>query len=130
MKKLFLFIVVLFIASAFSNAQSLLGKTPEQTAANKTKKLNNELSTSKYLPLPLSTDQEAKVKASFLEYEQQAHPIRKKHESSADKTKMRQELKTYQDKLDSQLKSILTADQYTKYQNIEKPKGEPGYFAD
>jgi len=130
MKKTFLFIAVLFFATAFSFAQSLIGKTPEHTAENKTKKLNNELSMSKYLPLPLSADQLIKVKASFLEYEQQAHPIRKKHESKADKTEMRQELKAHKDKLDAQLKGILTPDQYTRYENLANPKQEPAYFSD
>lgn len=130
MKKIFLFVSILFFASAFSYSQSLIGKTPEHTAENKTKKLNNELSNSKYLPLPLSADQLVKVKAIFLEYEQQAYPIRKKHESSADKTKMRQELKAHKDKLDSQLKGVLTPDQYTRYENIEFPKQEPAYFSD
>ena len=36
MKKLFLFVAVLFLTSAFTHAQGLLGKTPEQTAENKT----------------------------------------------------------------------------------------------
>ncbi len=128
MKKLFLFIAVLFFTSAFSHAQGLLGKTPEESAAKKTKKLNNELANSKYLPLPLSADQQTKVKAIFLEYEQAAHPIRKKHESSADKAKMKQELQSFKDKRDSQLKQVLTPDQYTKYTNMAYPTQEPAYF--
>jgi len=131
MKKILSFIAVVFFCYTASYAQSsLLGKTPEKTAENKTKKLNNELSMSKYLPLPLSADQQVKVKAIFLAYEEKAHPIRKKHESAADKTKMKAELKPLKAKLDSDLKQCLTADQYTRYENITQPKDEPAYFDD
>ncbi len=128
MKKTFLFIAVLFFTYAFSNAQGFLGKNPEESAERKTKKLNNELTNSKYLPLPLSADQQTKVKAIFLEYEQEAHPIRKKHEKSKDKKELRKELQSFKDKRDGQLKQVLTPDQYTKYTNMAYPTQEPAYF--
>jgi len=129
MKKIFLFSAIVFFSYAACFAQSsLLGKTPEKTAENKTKKLNNELSMSTNLPLPLSAKQLPEVKSIFLAYEEKAHPIRKKHESAADKSKMKAELKPLKAKLDSDLKQCLTADQYTRYENISFPKGEPAYF--
>ncbi len=93
-------------------AQGPEQRTPEQRAENKTKKLTTELG--------LSADQASKVKATILQKAQEADAIKAKYADASDKSAMKQELKTVKETEDNQLKGILSADQYAKYQTTKE----------
>ena len=89
------------------------GKTPEERAANQTKKLTEKLM--------LSADQATQVQAALLERMTQMQNI-KGMEKGAGKRKVAKEtMQTF----DGKMKTILSADQYTKFQELrEDMKGK------
>jgi hypothetical protein len=118
MKKLISFSLIALWFSIASFAQTKEPKTPEEKAEHQTKKLTTELS--------LSADQSTQVKPVLLQLHQSTESIKSKYASATDKTPMKQELKTARESADSQLKTIFTADQYTKYQSIKEDHKEQG----
>jgi|SRR6185437_15944030 len=120
MKKV-IFSLSLLVVSLFSFAQQKGNdnKTPEQRAQHKTQKLTSQLS--------LTTDQSSQVQNVFLQQEQQMAAVKSKYANAQDKSGMRAEMKPIRENTDKSLQSILTPDQYTKYQTMkEEHKGEHG----
>jgi protein CpxP len=110
MKKILSFCLMLLFISGIAMAQQSQNKTPEERAESQTQKLTKELS--------LTSDQSTKIKASLLQQGQQADAIRTKYANATDKKPMHQEIKTLHESKDAEIKKVLTADQYTKYQTI------------
>ncbi|MCB2408236.1 DUF4890 domain-containing protein [Hymenobacter lucidus] len=85
--------------------------TPEQRAEMMTKHLTQQLS--------LSTEQTARVQQLALTNTHQMEAVRSKYATAADRKGMGQELKTLKEQNDAQLKQILTAEQFTKYSQLQ-----------
>lgn len=124
MKKIILMSIVLiaFVATAFAQqpGQGRGAKSPEERANNQAQRLTKELS--------LSADQSTKVKTVLLDTEQKREAIRSKYSGSQDKSAMRTEMQTLKGQKDSQLKQLLTPEQYSQYQSMqaERQNKRPG----
>lgn len=84
--------------------------TPEQRATQKAERLSQQLN--------LSADQKSKVQAMYVEQGKEMEALRASYSASAstDKAKpQRQDKQALQEKWDTQLRSILTAEQYAQY---------------
>ncbi|HXA02837.1 MAG TPA: hypothetical protein VNW99_12660 [Cytophagaceae bacterium] len=81
--------------------------SPEQRADVHVKKMTQDLS--------LSSDQVPKVKAIVLDKTQKMDAIKAKYANSTDKKAMHQEMKTIHDQKETELKAVLTPEQYTKH---------------
>jgi protein CpxP len=82
-------------------------RTPEQRADMHVKKMTQDLS--------LTSDQVPKVKALMLDKIQKMDAIKAKYSNSTDKKAMHQEMKAMHDQKETELKAILTPEQYTKH---------------
>jgi Spy/CpxP family protein refolding chaperone len=89
------------------------GKTPEERAANQTKKLTEKLA--------LSADQATQVQAALLERMTQMQSIKGMEKGGG---KRRKAAKETMQAFDSKMKSILNADQYTKFQELREDMKE------
>jgi hypothetical protein len=90
------------------------GKSNEEKATHKTAHMTKELT--------LSTDQQTKVKAIFLDKLGKMDAIRAKYASATDKKGMHQEVKQVRDQEEAELKRILTPAQITKYNENKEEK--------
>jgi len=125
MKKRIGFIAVLFITSLFavSNIYSQTSdkapkKTPEERAKNRSEKMTKHLS--------LTDEQKQKVYDIWYSHCTQADALRN---STTDKETRKSEMKKLFESTDTQLQSVLTSDQLTKYNEMkekmkEKRKGK------
>lgn len=96
-------------AKAQDNVQSVAqqGQTPEQRASNQVQRLSKSLT--------LSNDQMAQIKPLLLELNQKRDAMRDAPDKRAAMKDMRDLVSVQEDKM----KTILNADQYTKYQDIK-----------
>ena len=85
--------------------------TPEQRADRQAQRLTKELS--------LSADQTEKIKQMELARGQEMQAMRGQASADNDRATMRQTMQTIRTKYDTQLKDILTPDQYTKYGQMQ-----------
>ena len=83
------------------------GQTPEQRASNQVQRLSKSLT--------LSNDQMAQIKPLLLELNQKRDAMRDASDKRSAMKDMRDLISTQDDKM----KTILNADQYTKYQDIK-----------
>lgn len=81
--------------------------TPEQRADQMAQRLTAQLG--------LSTDQTAKVREIALAQAQEGQALRSKYATAGSREGLGPDLKALRDKYDTQLKSVLTPDQYAKY---------------
>jgi len=81
--------------------------TPEERAERQLTMITEQLS--------LTADQSAKLKPIILQRVTEQQELRQKMQGK-DRQAMMTEMKTMQEKYDTQFKTILTADQYTKYE--------------
>jgi protein CpxP len=110
MKKLFVMIMMVVGFGAVANAQTKGGhKTPEQKAQHMTQVLTKKLN--------LTADQQTKVNTIFLNKAVQMDSLKKSH--AADRKATRQSRRAILTDLDGQLKTVLNADQQTKYTELK-----------
>ena len=83
-------------------------RSPEQQSQNQTQRLTKALN--------LSTDQEAKVQQLMLAQRQEVQTAIQS--AGGDRKAMGQAMRAGRDKFEGQLKTVLTPDQYTKYQQL------------
>lgn len=89
-------------------------KTPQQSADHHAAKLGQSLG--------LSASQQTRAHAVFLAESQEAQAIKAKYPAATQHKAMHQEIKTMHAKYQSQLKGVLTADQYTHYITMQQEK--------
>jgi Spy/CpxP family protein refolding chaperone len=102
--------------------------TPEQRADMHVKKMTQDLN--------LTSDQAPKVKSIMLDKIQKRDALKAKYANSTDKKAMHQEMKTLRDQKESELKAVLTPEQYNKHLQMreqekqkrmqDKKNGHPG----
>lgn len=123
MKKLLILLAAAALTIGTTNAQttspaqrSANGRpqpaTPEQQADRLTKQLN------------LSADQRTQVVALEQARREEMKTMRGQLQAGGDRTGMRQTMQTARDKYDTQLKGILTADQYTQYNQQREQRAD------
>ncbi|AIZ63457.1 hypothetical protein PK28_06700 [Hymenobacter sp. DG25B] len=83
---------------------------PEQRAEKMSQRLTQQLS--------LSADQTTKVQAILLAQGQEMDAIHTKYAASTDRKAAMPEMKASREKYETQLKGVLTAEQYTKYDQM------------
>ncbi len=111
MKKLiFSIAAAVFAVSSFAQTSPKTEKTPEEMASKRAEKLKTELS--------LSDDQKAKVQAALLERITKVKEIKAKYPN--DKKAANKEIKPVLLKFRENMKSTLTAEQYTKWEESKK----------
>ena len=106
-------VAAVFAVSSFAQDAPKTIKTPEEAANKRADKLKTELG--------LSDDQRAKVYAAILDRVTKVRAIKAKYPS--DKKAARKEIKPINDAFDTTIKSILTAEQVTKWEAL-KAKGK------
>jgi protein CpxP len=89
-------------------------RSPEQQSQNQTQRLAKELN--------LSADQETKVQQLMLAQRQEVQTAIQN--AGGDRKAMGQAMRAGRDKFDGQLKTVLTPDQYTKYQQLMTQRRE------
>jgi len=89
-------------------------RSPEQMADARAKQLTTQLG--------LNADQTEKVRQLTLTQAQQMQEKRASMMASGDREAMRTEMQTAREQYDTQLKTILTADQYTKYAQMREDR--------
>jgi|GEM_PF-788401 len=85
--------------------------TPEERAAQQSKRLTQELG--------LSADQTTRIQQIMLSRDQEMQAMRGQGQSGATREQMGEQMKANRTKYDAQFKEVLTADQYTKYTQME-----------
>ena len=122
MKNSFLLLAALALTTAAAHAQTTPAATdaqatpqsgrpmrsPEQQAQNQAQRLAKELN--------LTADQQAKVQQLMTAQRQEMQGAIQN--AGGDRRAMGQAMRAGRDKFDTQLKGVLNADQYTKYQQI------------
>ena len=110
MKKLMLTIagLVIVISLSFAQNPSKPTRTPEQKAAKRSEMLAQKLS--------LTPEQKQSVYNLILDRTTKVEAVKAKY--AADKKGMGKELKSIRDNFDTQMKSILTPDQATKWEQL------------
>ncbi len=112
-------LALLMLVGNFVWAQQQTPKTPEERAANQTKRLTENLG--------LNTDQNKSVYSLALAHAQQQDADRAKYQN--DREGMRNARKQNMDTFEAGLAKVLTADQMTKYNQMkadEKAKRQQG----
>ena len=84
-----------------------LSQSPEQMVARRVQYLAKELS--------LTADQQARLQPLLLTQRQQMQILREQHTTGGRRQGTAQDLKAAQAKFDEQLKTVLTPEQYTKF---------------
>ena len=117
MKKFILSLAAILIcAGAYAKDTAKVRKSPEEIAAKRSAQLKEKLE--------LTDDQKTKVYASMLDKINRKQAIKEKYKGGTDKKSMRMEMKAVEDGFDADMKSILTAEQYTKWQGIKTKQKE------
>ena len=88
--------------------------TPEERADAQAQRLTKQLS--------LTADQTPKVRAIALAQVQELQTLRGKYAAAGSRQGMGAELKAAQAKVDTQLKDVLTADQYSRYAQLHEDR--------
>jgi len=118
MKKL-----ILVIATAFAFSTVIFGQERQKMSAEEMAKKQTERMEQK---LSLTSEQKAKVEAINLKYAKQQQAEFQKKEAER-KAKIA-EMEKIRNEKNTELKAVLTADQYNKYQEQRKEKGKRGDF--
>jgi len=120
MKKQIGLIVILLLTSLFTintafsqNTEKAPKKTPEERAKNRSEKM------AKYLSL--TSEQQQKVYDIWLSHCTQADALRN---STTDKETRKSEMKKLFESTDTQLQSVLTSEQLTKYNEMKEKMKE------
>ncbi len=117
MKKIILGLVAVVMATgAYAHDSARVKKSPEEMANKKADKLKVELS--------LTDEQRTQVYTAVLDKINKSKTIREKYQGGKDKNAMRAEMKTVKENFDAKMKTILSADQYSKWQDIRKQQKE------
>lgn len=90
-------------------------RTPEQRADLQTQRLTTQLG--------LTAEQQPKVREIFLSQAKRVETLREQR-GSADRQAMMQQLQDARTSTDGQLKSVLTPEQYTKYEQLREDRME------
>ena len=98
-------LVILLMAGPLANAQNTESKTPEERARFQTEWMNRKLG--------LNETQQNQVETINLKYAQKNEPVLKSKERRITKLK---KLKSIQGEKDAELKTVLSPEQYEKYQ--------------
>ncbi len=121
MKKISTLLLLLFLIVATTFAQesaqtrpSREQRTPEERAEAMTARMTKEL--------PLNADQSTKIRAINLEQAKKMEAIRQKN--GEDRAASHSEFKALSGETDTKYKEVLTAEQFTKYQQQEQEKTE------
>ena len=109
MKKLFVTASIV-LASLVTFAQEHMGGRPQMDPAAQTEKLAKDLG--------LSDDQKAKISPIISDAIQQRKDARAK--SNGDRNAFRESMKTIEQNKDAQFKTILTDEQFKKYQQLKE----------
>lgn len=104
MKKLMIIAVMAGMAVS-AQAQEKAGKTSAERAQQRTERMTKELA--------LTPEQKAKVEAINLRYAEKGAEVRQARE--AERAQARKEGKAMHDAHDAEMKTVLTAEQYTKW---------------
>ena len=88
--------------------------TPEQRADAQAQRLTTQLG--------LTADQTPKVRALVLAQVQELQTLRGKYAAAGSRQGMGAELKAAQDTFETQLKAVLTADQYSRYAQLREDR--------
>jgi len=91
-------------------------RSPEQMADARAKQLTTQLG--------LNADQTEKVRQLALKQAQQMQEKRASAMASGDRSAMRGEMQAAREQYDTQLKTILTSEQYTKYTQLREDRIE------
>jgi Spy/CpxP family protein refolding chaperone len=117
MRKLMLAAIAVVFVCSTALGQQRQRPSSDDIAKKQTEQMTKNLS--------LTDDQKAKVDAINLKYAKKQEEAFKS--SKEDREAKREEMKKTRDAKDSELKAVLTADQYTKYQQIrEEQKNKRG----
>lgn len=92
----------------------MMNMTPEQRADMQAQRLTKQLG--------LSAEQTEKVKQMELARVQEMQAMRGQASAGGDRETMRQNMQAMRTKYDTQLKGILTADQYTQYSQLQQDR--------
>lgn len=95
-----------------TKANNKVRRTPQEKADARVKRMTQDLS--------LTADQVPKVKAIILDRIQKMDALKTKYASSADKKEMHQKMKTIRDQKESELKAVLTPEQYAKHVQMKE----------
>lgn len=104
--------------------QGMKDKSPEEMAQQRTEKMSQKLD--------LDANQKNQLQALNMRHAQEMKAMRESHKAAADKTpeqkaQMQEARKASHDKWQTELKSILTTEQYAKYEtDREQMKGKRG----
>ncbi len=117
MKKIILSLAAMVMAvGAFAHDSAKIRKSPQEMANKKADKLKTELG--------LTDEQRGKVYTAVYDKISKMQAIKEKYKDNKDKKAKHAEMKTVQDNFDSSMKTILTTDQYTKWQTIREKQKE------
>ncbi|TGE25376.1 hypothetical protein E5K00_09360 [Hymenobacter aquaticus] len=125
MKTFFLLLTAFSLSAGVASAQTqpaqrpggrMAQTTPEQRAEMMTKRLTQQLS--------LTAEQTEKVRQLALQETQQLEAVRAKYAGANDRKGMGQELKALKAQNDTQLQQILTAEQFSKYGQLQADRQE------
>jgi len=109
-------IVAMLLLSASLSAQDKAKRSPEEMAKVRTERLTTVLE--------LTPDQAAKVNALHLAHAQEAEARRAQNE--AKREAMRSEMEAKRERHQAEMKSILTAEQYAKWEALNAQREERG----
>lgn len=115
MKKLILSAVAtVFAISSFAQDGAKVKKTPEEVATKRADKLKTELT--------LSDEQRSKVYTILLDNTTKVRAVKEKYPN--DKKAAKAEIKPLRETCDASIKSVLTPEQVTKWEQLKKEKKE------
>jgi periplasmic protein CpxP/Spy len=117
MKKFILsLLAVVMAAGAYAHDSAKVKKSPAEMANKRADKLKTELN--------LSDEQRSKVYTTIFDKINKHQAVKEKYKGTKDKKSMRAEMKTVHDDFDASMKSILTAEQYGKWQELKSKQKE------
>lgn len=108
MKKAGILLIALMLGSMFSMAQNRQNATPEEMAKKQTADIKEKCG--------LDKDQEKKVYEMSLKSGKEMAKMRKEMQGGGDRDAMREKMGKMRDEQNKEMKKILSADQYEKYE--------------
>ena len=122
MKKMLILLAAAALTTSAASAQTTpmsrpnSGRTQQATPEQQADRLTTQLG--------LSADQRTQLVTLEQARRTEMQTLRSQMQAGGDRTAMRQNMQTMRDKYDTQLKGILTADQYTKYNQLREDRME------
>lgn len=108
MKKIRFLLIALIMGTTVSMAQNWQSATPEEMAKSQTEQIKKACD--------LDKDQEKKVYDLSLKSGKEMAKMRSEMQGGGDRDAMREKMGKVRDEQNKEMKKILTADQYTKYE--------------